>query len=115
MPTVTDTAIIEDDTLSFPKDNGDIDQTLDFTASGVNAGAPVVLAFRMNPNDPVTLNLKLNDEEVLTLNFDDGPVRSLHELVRAGVLVDGDNELTVTMEDGSGDISDLYVMYQRTI
>ena len=116
MPTIADYKIVQDSAVTFP-DSGDIDHDYLFSATGVNAGERSILVFRINPAGTSTMNVELNGQSVLTQTFNTDPQRPWHQIVAAGVLVSGNNTLTITWTAGPGSftVSDIYFMHQTTI
>jgi len=118
MPTIADYTVIQDTSVTLPKDNGDIDHDFPaFTATDVSAGSRSVLMFRVNPDGNATLEVTLNGTSVLTQAFDTEPQRSWHEVIEANLLKETGNVLTVSRTSGSGSltVSDLVLMFQATI
>ncbi len=115
MTTLADYTVIQDTSVSLPKDNGDIDSDFKFSAPGVDDGIRAVLMFRINPApDPsVTLEMNLNGTSLLTTTFTTDPQRGWLEVVPSGVLLENGNILTLTQTgDGSVSVSDLVIFYQ---
>jgi hypothetical protein len=117
MPNLTDYTVIEDNSVTLPKSNGDIDHDYPkFGAAGLADGRSILM-FRVNPDNTAELVVSLNGTNVVTQTFDTEPQRSWHEVIDDGVLKDSDNILTITRNSGSGSltVSDVVVLYQHAI
>jgi hypothetical protein len=121
MPKVASYTVIQDTAQSLPE-NGDIDHTFpsfsapNLTASPGNADRPV-LSYKVNPfSDDARVEIELNGTIVYTETYQDGPVRTVTEVLTNGQLLAAGNTLTVTNRGaGDLDISDLMIHYKATV
>jgi hypothetical protein len=87
-----------------------------FPAPQLAAGSPSVLWFRARPRSGnPRLQMNLNNVPVIERLVDPGPMRSWHEIINAGVLVESGNQLAVAVFDGAVELSDFVILYEADV
>lgn len=115
MPSIADFTVLSDGVVTLPRP-GSSDHHIRFATPAVDTAQRAIVMFRVNPRGDLTLRFRINNEASEFL-FDTDPQRSWHEVINAGVLEPGGNELTISRTSGSGsaDVSDIVVLYQAVV
>ena len=87
----------------------DIDRTFTFTLGAVNERHHVIVSFLLVRADNLLLEMTLNDMS-FARDYASGPERVIYE-VMGRAAQEGENELTVRVNQGSCRFSDLIVWY----
>jgi hypothetical protein len=87
----------------------DIDRTFEFTLRAVDEGHSVIVSFLLVSTNNLQLQITLNDMSY-TYAYSAGPERVVHEVIGAAAR-EGDNQLTVRVNQGSCRFSDMILWY----
>jgi hypothetical protein len=108
-----DYASFQDNDLTLPKGNGDIDEDIAFSTPNADTNKNGVLSLEVNPTSGnPTLELSINGTSVYTQTFGNNVQRVVQENFGQSVL-QANNILTMTVTGtGSVSASDFHVLYK---
>jgi hypothetical protein len=108
-----DYASFQDNDLTLPRANGDIDEDISFSTPNADTNKNGVLSLEVNPTSgSPTLELSINGTSVYTQTFGNNVQRVVQENFAQSVL-QANNILTMTVTgNGSVSASDFHVLYK---
>ena len=119
MATVGDYAVLADGTVTL-EIGGDIDRTYPFSLpSNLNRDLSAVMTLRMEAEKPSSLKwqMDVNGTVIMTFTHSTDRFCSIQEVFGASILQPGNNNATVKVLSGSGnlDVSDIVVHFQANV